>query len=140
MLTFEGLTDDELFEVDIYDLEVGAQKSEPPPANWRDHLITMCDGVELYFTQRAVWTKDYKYVYNGFDFDELYDLRKDPHEMVNVSDEPAYEDIKRDLVRKYWRFAEAEKDKVLSRYITISLFPWGPIERLKEDPDAGRSI
>jgi len=98
------------------------------PADWRDETFTMCDGVELYFTQRSVRTRQYKYVYNGFDFDELYDLRDDPHEMVNRSDDPAYRQIKRDLVRRYWRFAMREEDKVLSRYITISLFPWGPQE------------
>ena len=27
-------------------------------------------------------TKDHKYVYNGFDYDEMYDLKNDPHEMV----------------------------------------------------------
>lgn len=41
MLTLEGLTEDELFEVDIYDLEVGAQQSEPPPDNWRDRIRAM---------------------------------------------------------------------------------------------------
>ncbi len=108
------------------------------PDDWPDEMFSMCDGVEMYFTQRAVFTKDHKYVFNGFDFDELYDLKKDPHEMTNLTDDPAYEDIKRDLVRRYWRFADAKKDRILSRYITIALFPWGPIERLKEDPQAGQ--
>ena len=30
--------------------------------------------------QRQVLTARYKYVFNGFDFDELYDLATDPHE------------------------------------------------------------
>jgi arylsulfatase A-like enzyme len=55
------------------------------PANWRDAIFTQLNGVELYYTQRAVTTERYKYVYNGFDFDELYDLKNDPHEMVNLA-------------------------------------------------------
>ena len=102
--------------------------ADTTPPDWPDEMFHMCDGVELYFTQRAVMTKEHKYVYNGFDFDELYDLRADPHEIKNLADDPAYEQIKRDLVRRYWRFAKREGDRVLSRYITISLFPYGPQE------------
>jgi arylsulfatase A-like enzyme len=56
------------------------------PQDWREAHCTQFNGVELYYTQRAVQTRTHKYVYNGFDFDELYDLEADPHEMVNVAD------------------------------------------------------
>ena len=32
-----------------------------------------CNGVELYYSQRWVQTKDWRYIFNGFDFDELYE-------------------------------------------------------------------
>ncbi len=35
-------------------------------------------------------TAEWKYVFNGFDRDELYDLRRDPYEMINRADDPAY--------------------------------------------------
>ena len=103
------------------------------PADWRDEIHTQCNGVELYYTQRSVRTKTHKYVFNGFDDDELYDLLRDPHEMVNVAGDPAYEPIKRDLVRRMWRFARRERDGAINGYITVSLAPWGPAEAFRED-------
>jgi arylsulfatase A-like enzyme len=96
------------------------------PATWRDELHTQCDGVELYYTQRSVMTRDFKYVFNGFDEDELYDLRNDPHEMVNQARNPAYAETARDLLTRIWRFARQEGDKVPNRYLTVAFAPFGP--------------
>lgn len=98
------------------------------PSDWRDEIHAQCNGVELYFTQRSVMTTDYKYVFNGFDDDELYDLRKDPDEMVNLAADPEYQQIKRELVGRMWRFARKEGDGARQSYITVSLAPWGPAE------------
>ena len=84
--------------------------------------------MELYFTQRSVTTGDFKYVYNGFDRDELYDLRADPHEMRNLADQSAYQPVVRELCGRMWRFAEAEGDSANSSYITVGLAPFGPAE------------
>jgi len=107
------------------------------PEDWRDAVFTQCNGVELYFTQRSVMTKDYKYVYNGFDFDELYDLRTDPHEMRNVAADPAYADILRRLVRRMWQFAYREEDTAINGYITIGLAPFGPAEAFRGEGESG---
>lgn len=40
------------------------------------------------YTQRMVRTHDWKYVYNPYDLDELYDLREDPFEMTNLISDP----------------------------------------------------
>ena len=48
------------------------------PPGWRDAFYSQMNGVELYYTQRAVQTDEWKYVYNGFDFDELYHLPRRP--------------------------------------------------------------
>jgi len=103
------------------------------PDDWRDEIHTQCNGVELYYTQRSVRTKTHKYVFNGFDEDELYDLACDPDEMVNVSADPAYQAIQRDLVRRMWRFARRENDSAINSYITVSLAPWGPAEAFEGD-------
>ena len=71
-------------------------------------------------------TKDFKYVFNGFDDDELYDLKNDPYEMRNVADDPAYEGIKRELCGRMWRFAHRENDGATNAYITVGLAPYGP--------------
>ena len=102
------------------------------PADWRDALFTQCNGVELYFTQRSVMTATAKYVFNGFDNDELYDLAKDPHETRNLIREPAYDEIKHALVRRLWRFAHRENDAAINSYITVGLAPWGPAEAFRE--------
>ncbi len=114
------------------------------PESWREEICTQCNGVENYFTQRAIMTKDFKYVYNGFDYDELYDLRSDPHEMMNLQADPAYADIKRDLVQRMWRFAYQEQDTLGSSglYIMISTAAYGPMEGLRsmegENPPPAR--
>jgi arylsulfatase A-like enzyme len=102
------------------------------PANWRDAAYTQCNGVELYYSQRSVTTEDFKYTFNGFDQDELYDLHSEPNEMTNRADDPAYADIKRALVKKMWQFAYQEGDTMLNPYITVSLAPYGPAEALRD--------
>jgi len=101
------------------------------PAAWRDEIHTQCNGVELYYTQRSVMTADFKYVFNGFDRDELYDLRADPHEMRNLADDPTCEPIKRDMCRRMWRFAYRENDAAINPYITVGLAPYGPAEAFR---------
>ncbi len=103
------------------------------PEDWRDAIHTQCNGVELYYTQRSVMTKEFKYVFNGFDQDELYDLRNDPHEMRNVAEDPAYEQIKRELCGRMWRFAYDEDDGAINGYITVALAPYGPAEAFRTE-------
>lgn len=103
------------------------------PDEWRDAVFTQCNGVELYFTQRSVMTKEHKYVFNGFDVDELYDLRRDPHEMQNLADRGDYADVKRDLVRRMWQFARREQDTAINSYVTVGLAPYGPAEAFRQD-------
>ena len=101
------------------------------PADWPDEVHTQCDGVELYYTQRSVSTREWKYVYNGFDDDELYHLAADPHEMRNLAGDPAYDRVKREMVRRMWRFAYREEDTATNSYITTALCPWGPMEAFR---------
>lgn len=102
------------------------------PAIWRDAVHTQCNGTELYYTQRSVMTKQFKYVFNGFDLDELYDLRSDPHEMKNLADDAAYGEIKRGLCERMWQFACREGDSATNPYITVGLAPFGPAEAFRK--------
>jgi len=106
------------------------------PDNWRDAIFTQCNGVELYYTQRSVMTNDCKYTLNGFDRDELYDLRSDPHEMRNLADDPAYEPVKRALCRRLWQFAYQEQDSAINAYITVALAPYGPAIAFMDDDES----
>ena len=123
------------------------------PTDWRDAIFTQLNGVELYYTQRSIATERYKYVYNGFDFDELYDLKHDPYEMVNLafpdrvpqrplhSEErvssgayipwprlaPELEPIRKKLLQRIWAFAREQEDgHMFNPYFTVAMAPWGP--------------
>ena len=123
------------------------------PSNWPEAAFEQLNGVELYYTQRIVMTDNYKYVYNGFDYDELYDLKQDPHEMVNLAFpdvkqararveegrglesrrdvpwpplSPNLEDVRRDLLKRMWKFAQEHKDQIFNPYITVAMSPLGP--------------
>ena len=96
------------------------------PAGWRDVHFTQSNGNELYGIQRSVMTREWKYVYNGFDYDELYDLRHDPLQFHNVIDNPEYGDIVRQMCKRIWQFALNHDDLCISRYILVSLAPYGP--------------
>ena len=107
-------------------------RGETPP-DWRDEMHTQLDGTEIFYTQRSVTTKDYKYVYNASDRDELYDLRVDPDEMVNVFGDAAHDGVVREMCGRMWRFMEKEQDGAFMSYITISLAPYGPADAFRED-------
>jgi arylsulfatase A-like enzyme len=96
------------------------------PPQWRDGLLTQCNGVENYVTQRSILTKDWHYTYNAFDFDELYDLNADPHEMTNLAADPAYGSRVRELCARMWALARAEDDAPGNSYVTVALAPVGP--------------
>jgi arylsulfatase A-like enzyme len=112
---------------------------DKPPEDWRQEICTQCEGTENLFTQRQVISKEYKYVYNGFGRDELYDLANDPHEMVNRIDDPTLESVKRDLVGRMWRFAYLEQDRLGStQYLMVNTAPWGPKEAFRGE--AGKNL
>ena len=102
------------------------------PENWRSEVYTQSNGNEIYGIQRAVWDKKWKYVFNAFDFDELYDLENDPHEMKNLLcgiDRPEiseYADIVRRMCTLMWQFAYDHGDNCVNPYIMTAMAPYGP--------------
>lgn len=96
------------------------------PDTRREYHFTQTNGNELYGIQRAVHSKQWKLVYNGFDYDELYDLEKDPEQLVNLAGRPEYEDITKELYRALWTFAEETGDKCINPYIATGLAQYGP--------------
>ena len=113
---------------------------DEPVNDWRDEIHTQCNGVELYYTQRSVTTRRWKYVFNGFDDDELYDLSADPHEMHNLAGDAAPADVVRDMAGRMWRFACREGDTAVNDYITVALAPYGPAEAFRRSPAAAPGL
>ena len=108
-------------------------RDEEPP-HWPDALHTQFNGVELYYSQRFVETEEWKYVYNGFDFDELYNLKEDPHCMRNLAEDPRYRGVIEEMCRRMWRRAYEERDIICNPYPTVSMAPFGPMVGLRDLP------
>jgi hypothetical protein len=51
--------------------------------------------------------------------------------MHNLTDDPLYEDVKREMCRRMWQFAYEEDDTAINPYITVSLAPYGPAEAFR---------
>jgi arylsulfatase A-like enzyme len=126
------------------------------PEDWPDAWYSQTKGNEVYYTQRIVQTRKWKYVCNWFDFDELYDLEADPHEMVNLAFPGGFppetvsvsevtsqsfspwpplprhlDEVRRKLLGKMWRFARRENDIIFNGYPPVALAPYGPVAGLR---------
>ena len=128
--TFAELADASLPEASGQSL-VPFLRNAPTP-DWPDALFSQFNGVELYYSQRFVQTKRWKYVYNGFDFDELYDLRADPHCMRNLAMDPDRAGEIEEMCARMWRKAYEEQDIICNPYPTVSLAPYGPMVGLRD--------
>ncbi|NUP98573.1 MAG: sulfatase-like hydrolase/transferase [Armatimonadetes bacterium] len=106
------------------------------PDDWRETFCNQMNGIELYYTQRIVQTHDWKYVHNGFDWDELYDRRNDPTERHNLAPRPGQprpesRELIRDLCARLWRFGEETNDITGNPYPSVALAPFGPMTGLE---------
>ncbi|MBN8217206.1 MAG: sulfatase-like hydrolase/transferase [Spirochaetes bacterium] len=97
-----------------------------PSPRWRDAWFTQSNGNELYGIQRTVTTEKWRYVYNGFDEDELYDLEADPGECRNLARDPACAPVIKACSKRLWTFAHENQDTCVNRYIMVAHAPMGP--------------
>jgi arylsulfatase A-like enzyme len=86
-------------------------------------------GTRYKLTQRVVWDGHWKFILNGFDFDELYNLDEDPYEMKNLAMDAAFQDQVCDLMVKAWRIIRDTGDHALynSHYPALRVAPFGPL-------------
>lgn len=91
-------------------------------------------GTRYWWTQRILWEGPWKLVWNGFDFDELYNLEDDPYEVRNLVDDPAHATQVRKLMARAWKIVRDTDDHPLadSRYAILRLAPYGP--GIADDP------
>lgn len=85
-------------------------------------------GTRFRLTQRVAWKDHWKFVFNGFDFDELYNLRTDPHETRNLIDDPAAAEQVHAMMSYVWRMIRDTDDKPLwtSHYYSMRFASVGP--------------
>lgn len=108
-------------------------------AEWPEWRYTQTNGNEIYGIQRSVANNEWKYVFNSFDEDELYNLKHDPLQLHNLAGDPAYESVVHDLCRQMWRFALQHQDTIINPYIMTALAPVGPGEEIVSMSDGCRS-
>jgi uncharacterized sulfatase len=83
------------------------------PAANRDAIYLEFHGIRYLYSQRALVTRDgFKYIFNAGDFDEFYDLNKDPGELTNRIDAPEYRDTVARLRERIKRAAAETRDPI----------------------------
>ena len=85
-------------------------------------------GTRYTLTQRVLWRDNWKYVFNGFDFDELYDLDHDPLEMDNLINVPEHQQTADSLLMEIRKKLNETADKPLceAQYYSLRFPPVGP--------------
>ena len=85
-------------------------------------------GNRMIITQRVVWDGPWKLVFDGFGFDELYNLERDPWEMDNLAQDPAHEGQLRATLAQMWATVRDTGDRSLynSHYPILRVAPFGP--------------
>ena len=70
-------------------------------------------GTRFLVSQRVLWSDNFKLVFNGFDYDELYDLDSDPFELQNLAGDPAFREIHSRLMADLWQELRRTGDTTL---------------------------
>src|SRR6185437_16653676 len=84
--------------------------ANPQSGAWRDDILCAYYGGEFLYTQRIAVTDRFKYVFNGFDIDELYDLQNDPEELKNVVASAGYRTYADDLRARMYEMMNRFED------------------------------
>ena len=90
-------------------------------------------GTRFLTTQRILWKGPWKFVFNGFDYDELYNLDDDPHELKNLAHDPSQQDRMKDMMTEIWNIAHTTGDKILLDT------HYSPMRFAIVGPDAGKT-
>lgn len=103
-------------------------QAEPGP--WSSEAFAECHGQRFYYTQRVLWRDNLKYVFNGFDNDELYDLASDPHELHNLAADPAWWPALEAMSSRMWQIIRQTDDFNMykAQYGMFRFVPVGPEE------------
>ncbi|MGX7131649.1 sulfatase-like hydrolase/transferase [Enterococcus songbeiensis] len=82
---------------------------------WRDCVVTECSGIgAILFSQRGIRWKNWKYVFNAGDIDELYDLRDDHGELINlIEEQPAVREL---MQKKLEQWMIENNDNLIFEY------------------------
>jgi len=85
----------------------------------RNHIYAQFTAHFSEFNQRMIRTHRHKFIFNSPTFGELYDLEKDPYELVNHIDNPEYSGIKKELAALLLSEMERLEDPLYSWFSRI---------------------
>lgn len=92
------------------------------PDDWRQEVVSSYSGQQFgLYTQRAIRTGEWKYVWNATDVDELYDLRCDPDELDNRVHDPSAADALAELRRRLLGILRDGGDRQLGAWVEPQL-------------------
>lgn len=99
-----------------------------PAAAGFDSAFAENHGTRFRLSQRILWQGDWKFVFNGFDFDELYNLADDPDESKNLAADPAQQDRVESMMGEIWRRIRETGDRTLAEthYFSMRIGAVGP--------------
>ncbi len=114
--------------IDVPDSTSFASVLDKPSSQMRANLMAESHGTRFPLAQRILWEGDWKFVFNGFDFDELYNLREDPYEMHNRIDEPEQQDRVKAMMGEVWKTVCETGDRALAEthYFSMRMGIVGP--------------
>lgn len=92
-------------------------------------------GQRFAYTQRIFWKDGFKYVFNTFDYDELYHLDDDSNELVNEINNPRYQELVRQMASEMWNVMKKTGDITMidAEYYVLRFAPVGPGEKQADD-------
>lgn len=116
---------------------------EAAAAQWSNEAFAEFHGQRFSYSQRTLWRDRYKYVFNCFDEDELYDLAADPHELRNLAAEPELKPVLEKLAARMWEIIVDTDDFNMyeAEYGIFRFAPVGPAAakaRRREDGSGRR--
>lgn len=83
------------------------------PKDWREDIFCEFNGYETtLLTSRMVRTRKWKYVYNPFGVDELYDCESDPGELWNLAEVKGFEHVLRRMKTRLLRWLKETGDSI----------------------------
>lgn len=82
------------------------------PVPPRQEIFAEFHGHHFPYSQRIVRTMRHKLVLNPSDICELYDLERDPNELVNRYDEPEYAAVQKDLMTRLYHHVQSSGDRL----------------------------
>jgi choline-sulfatase len=85
-------------------------------------------GTRFPLCQRVLWEGNWKFVFNGFDFDELYDLKNDPAEFDNLAAQPEHKDRVESMMAGVWKRVKESGDRAIleTHYYSMRFGAVGP--------------